>query len=189
MVRYLRFLPAIALTVAAAIATTTTAAVAQEGAPAGEGSSALDALLRVAPPEQSGQCMTRQQSIAEQVMLVHTELLVTSLACDEPYPEDELLTRYYAFTMQHATAILDAQGELEQMMLGFGEEPQQAFDAYRTVMANGEVQILERWGTPTYCEMRRSRFDTLMAADEDAFNAYTLDLGLRAYSRQGGCGG
>ena len=183
MVRYLRFLPAIALTVAAATA------VAQDAPPAAEGSSALDALLRVAPPEQSGQCMTRQQSIAEQVMRVHTELLVTSLACDEPYPEDELLTGYYAFTMQHATAILDAQGELEQMMLGFGEEPQQAFDTYRTVMANGEVQILERWGTSTYCDMRRSRFDTLMAADEDAFNAYTLDLGLRAYSRQGGCGG
>ena len=133
--------------------------------------------------------MTRQQSIAEQVMRVHTELLVTTLACEEPYPEEELLKSYYAFTMRHATAILDAQSELEQMMRVFGEEPERAFDTYRTVMANGEVQILERWGTATYCEMRRSRFDTLLRADEEAFNSYTLDLGLRAYSRQGGCSG
>ena len=145
--------------------------------------------MRVAPPDETAQCMTRQQSIAEEVMRVHTELLVTTLACDEPYPEEELLRSYYAFTMRHATAILDAQGELEQMMRGFGEDPERAFDTYRTVMANGEVGVLERWGTSTYCEMRRSRFDTMMAADEDAFNAYTLDLGLRAYSRQVGCGG
>ena len=160
-------------------------ALAQSDA-ADQGASSLSLLRSLTPDPEGTRCVTRPVAIAEKVLEMHTQLMLTSLACAEEYGDPALHERYSAFTYTNVDVLLDAQGVMERQ-LGRGAEGATAFDVYRSELANQEARVLEQWGTPRYCAVRESRFGSLIDAAPENFEAYTYDLGLRVMARQVGC--
>jgi len=149
--------------------------------------SALESLGAMVPPEApDGGCLPREDMMARQVIELHTQLLVASLACGEVYGDDDLHHRYRVFTAEHADRIRDAQGRIERS-LGSGVEAERLFDTYRTNLANAEAQLIQERSRGTYCLMRQARFNSLIGASPEAFDNYAEELAVRARLRAGGC--
>ena len=162
------------------------AGAAAQDDPAGSGSSSLSLLRSMTPPPEPTACISRARAKAEQVMLMHTELMVTSLACDVTYGDLNLYQHYGHFTATHGEAILEAQQVLEREF-GGGDAGAQAFDQYRLDLGNAEGQRLSEWSIERYCRVRQSRFETLIGARPEQFQAYVTDLAGRVMARQIGC--
>jgi hypothetical protein len=143
----------------------------------------LSALGSALPAIEGGECFSQTQLEAQQVMQLHTELMVASLTCPEAYDlGGDLYQRYRAFTVTHADKLRVAQRRLEGMVGG-----QEAFDDYRTDLANAEAQLVVELSIGTYCAMRESRFNSLIDAEPVNFNDYVEELAARQRLRQSGC--
>ncbi len=178
-----RLLPLLALVLFAAHP----AAAQTGGSDQDNAMSALQSLRSMVPMEPpAGGCLSQEDMMARQVIELHTQLLVASLACGDVYGDSDLHHRYRVFTAAHADRILDAQQRIERSM-GTGEEAARLFDTYRTNLANAEAQIIQERSRGTYCMMRQSRFDSLIDAPPDSFDSYADELARRARLRQGGC--
>ena len=154
--------------------------------PAEAGSPSLSLLRSMTPAPEPTACISRAQAKAEQVMLMHTELMVTSLACDVAYGDPDLYQRYGQFTVTHEEALRTAQQVLERE-LGGGDAGAQAFDLYRLDLGNAEGRRLSEWSVERYCRVRQSRFDTLIGSRPEQFEGYVTDLAGRVMARQIGC--
>ena len=153
-------------------------ATAQEGAV----ERALNQLDNLFSLPESSVCETVEDTTtAQQVIRLHTQLLLTSLACSEAYgqADGDLFYTYRQFTADHATEIIRAQDAIEAGY-GSGDDAVRRFDAFRTVQANLEAQMLNDMGAGAYCEMRRARFDSLTGPDAVSFEGYADALAQRA---------
>ena len=147
----------------------------------GDASRAMELLGGVGALPRAAVCAESEEATtARQIIRLHTELMVASLACAEAYgwPRDDLYIAYRQFTVDHAEAILDAQTEVEREF-GVGDDGERQFDGYRTVSANEEAGLLNTYGLGRYCAMRRARFDTLMSATPAEFEGYADALAVR----------
>ena len=155
----------------------------------GDASRAMELLGAVgALPRPSVCAEAEEATAARQIIRLHTELMVASLACAEAYgwPRDDLYVAYRQFTVDHADAILAAQIEVEGEF-GTGDDGERLFDGYRTLRANEEAGLLNTYGLGRYCAMRRARFDTLMAASPAEFEGYADALAVRARAASPRC--
>ncbi|MCB9959263.1 MAG: hypothetical protein H6843_11725 [Rhodospirillaceae bacterium] len=123
-----------------------------------------------------------------QLIRLHTELLLTSLACSEAYGfgEGELFVLYRQFTADHAREIIHAQNRIEAEF-GGGVGGVVEFDAFRTAQANDEAQMLNDMGAGAYCAMRHARFDSLTGPNAVSFEGYAEALAMRARSAAPRC--
>ncbi len=147
----------------------------------------LEQLMNLpAPPERRGLCAPADRAEADQFMRLHTELLVTSLACDAAFGvgDGDLYLQYRRFNQRHADLIIDSQEDLETAF-SVGGDGVAAFNTYRTRMANEEADRLRRLSAPTYCRILSRRFDYLIDAEPDALAAYIADSAGRARYRSG----
>ena len=170
-----QLLPAAAL--AAALAWPA-AAAAQEGTVG----RALDQLDNLFSLPDSSVCETVEDTTTEQqVIRLHTQLLLTSLACSEAYgrADGDLFYTYRQFTADHAAEIIRAQDAIEARY-GAGDDAVQQFDRFRTIQANMEAQMLNDMGAGAYCAMRRARYDSLTGPDAVSFEGYADALAQRA---------
>jgi hypothetical protein len=142
----------------------------------------LSALGSALPSVEGGECLSQANLEARQVMQLHTQLMVASLTCPEAYGQGDLYQRYRSFTVTHADLIRASQERLEGAVGG-----QQAFDLYRTDLANTEARRVIELSIGTYCAMRESRFNSLIDAEPDNFQDYVQELAARQRVRQGGC--
>ena len=157
------------------------------GQQAGDGNresalSALSALGAALPSMEAGECLSQEQLEARQALQIHTELMVASLTCPQAYRSGDLYQQYRSFTVTHADRIRQAQRRLEAAIGG-----QQAFDLYRTDLANAEAQLVAELSIGTYCAMRQSRFNSLIAATPDGFDGYVEEVAARQRLRLGNC--
>lgn len=151
-----------------------------------QGSQALSTLNTLAPAQPAAGCVSRPVAFAEAVMRLHTELMLTSLTCGEVYGDPALYERYLRFTVTHADLLRTAQRTLEEHLGGAGNG-EQAFDTWRTRLANEEAQRLTDWDVARYCAARQSRFTSLIGAAPASFRAYAENVALRRIAGQGGC--
>lgn len=123
-----------------------------------------------------------------QLIRLHTELLLTSLACSEAYGygEGELFALYRQFTADHAREIIHAQTRIEAEF-GGGVDGMTEFDAFRTAQANDEAEILNDMGAGSYCAMRHARFESLTGPNAVSFEGYAEALAMRARSAAPRC--
>ncbi len=149
---------------------------------------AADAVTRlnsaVGRPGGGAACTGHHTTAAEQIIRLHTELLLTSLACGEAYGDSGLYRRYREFTARHADPMRTAQAEVTRGF-GSGEAAERQFDLFRTELANAESQFMRQVSTNVYCEMRRARYQSLMGASAEALRRYADDLAARANIRSG----
>lgn len=157
------------------------------GARAQEHQGATDALSRLnsAVGRSGGAACTRHHTTtAEQIIRLHTELLLTSLACADAYGDPDLYQRYREFTVRQADPVRRAQAEVTQQF-GSGEAAERQFDLFRAEMANGESLLMRQVSNNVYCQMRRARFQSLMGASPEALHDYASELAARANTSSG----
>ena len=125
---------------------------------------------------------------ARQVIHLHTQLMVASLACAGPYGDDPtaLYNQYRQFTNDHVDAILAAQSEIETGFTAAGAGPA-AYDEFRTEQANDEAQMINNLGLARYCAMREARVGTLLSIAPSEFVGYAEALAQRARAGQTQC--
>ena len=134
-------------------------------------------------PQRGEACPPRDQAMAHKVIELHTQLMVTSVACSDYYDEPDLHAQYRVFTSEHADLIRVSQQRI-QRALG-GDAAVEALDHYLAEMANGEALVIQQRSLALYCAMRNSRFHSLIDASTNSFDNYAEELTLRDRVRAG----
>lgn len=143
----------------------------------------VDALLRRLPGRASDPasdaCAARRQTVADEVFILHSQMMVTSLACAEAFGQADLHEQYRRWAVAQESVLASSRAELAARLGGTA-----AVDAYRTTLANAESALINAEGPAGYCTMRRSRFGSLVDASPAAFSGYAAEVLAR---RQSGC--
>ncbi len=145
-------------------------------------SALLDTVRQLAPkpakPTAPGDLVCRSESdaIADFVFKLHTQLMVASLACGGHYGDEGAHQKYRSFTQHHAELLRRSQQRLRASLPG---DPEKAFDAYRTGLANSESSLINTSSTPSYCRMRQARFESLIVTNPEEFPNYARELAVR----------
>ncbi len=159
-----------------------TAAADTADVPSFEATTRLDALERATRGQGPQTCFTRQEALAIETQRVYAELLVSALACERSYGLEDGYEAYVLFSERHQGLLIETQGTLERYL-----GSQAAFDSYSTRLANEQTQALSDHGTTRYCNIHRSRFGSLIAAEPGSVRDYMEELAGRLLSRQRGC--
>jgi len=129
------------------------------------------------PAFAGGQCYSSTEVQAEQLLRLHSELLVISLTCRQSSTGGDLVKGYTGFTSKHITALHQA----EETMKAFYEKAHKGkgtaeLDRLRTRLANecGHEVVIE---SPNgYCASRRDKVVSLYDSPPDALYGYAARL-------------
>lgn len=141
---------------------------------------AAAALVGMAAPAlaavRTNACYTPAQHAAEQLIRIHTELMVVGLTCKDVTPDKAPFARYQEFTVKHRSHISKAEAELASF-LGKGNRSAgiRHFDMYRTEMANEISRRAAIIGTPLYCSTFVDRTHAAVALSPDDLRVLTAD--------------
>lgn len=135
----------------------------------------LNLLSRDGPPDE---CALGLGEPERQVLRVHTEMMLTALACRDTYRRANLVPIYDNFIFRNQETIIAAQERVDRDLRRDGADFR-ALDDLLTILANREAVELAGRGTSTYCRMRQSRWDFTMTSSIDEFQTYTEQLALR----------
>ncbi|MFD1623184.1 hypothetical protein [Azospirillum griseum] len=110
-------------------------------------------------------CYTRSEHAAEQLIRMHTEMMVVGLTCKSVVPEKNPFGLYQDFSIKHRALLSSS----EATMIGHykktsGSSATKNFDSFRTELANEISRRAATIGIPQYCE---SFVDRSKAAAKD----------------------
>lgn len=162
-----------ALCVASALAVVGTVAVSLPAAAATAKSTPAKA-TKAKPAAQA--CYSRSESAAEQLIRLHTEMMIAGLACKDVVPEKAPFAKYQEFTVKNRPAISKAEGELMSHFrrTGKGNATNQ-FDTYRTEVANEVSRRAAIIGTDNYCKTFVPRAESALSLTSDDLRVLTAD--------------
>ena len=108
------------------------------------------------------QCYMPSESNAEQILRLHSELMVTAITCREGTRGQDLVRAYAAFTHDNIDMLANA----EHTMIGyykerFGGNGISHLDVLRTQLGNEAGQEIADDSAPLYCRQYRDRVVTL----------------------------
>ena len=121
----------------------------------------------------TGACTTDEEVLADQLIRLHTQLMITGLTCFVPYDDPNLFVAYQDFTRSFQGRIRDSQRTLGAFLGRYmGGNRNRLFDTYRTRMANTESQTVIDVSASRYCAAQQERFYTVAGFGEADLNAY-----------------
>ncbi len=120
-----------------------------------------------------GACTTDEEVVADQLIRLHTQLMITGLTCFVPYDDPDLFVSYQDFTLSFQGRIRDSQRTLGAFLGRYmGGNRNRLFDTYRTRIANSESQTVIDVSASRYCAAQQERFYTVAAFGEADLDAY-----------------
>lgn len=103
-----------------------------------------------APPKPV--CYSRAEHAAEQLIRMHTEMMVVGLTCQSVMPDLKPFDAYHAFTVKNRDLISSNEAVLIQHFRKTASgNPTRRFDTYRTELANEISRRAATIGTNIYC--------------------------------------
>ena len=110
------------------------------------------------PAVAGGRCYSAQEVQAEQLLRLHSELMVITVTCKQSSSGRDLVRAYTGFTQRNIESIRDA----EQTMIGFyeknyGGKGVARLDTLRTKLANEFGQESATITAPVFCAQRRDK--------------------------------
>ena len=125
---------------------------------------ALATTLIAVPSYAASTCYTPEQIRAEQLLRLHSELMVITAMCKQGSAGENLAVAYGDFTKKNITVLHNA----EQTMIAYYKEkekgdPQDKLDHLRTRLGNEYGQKAANQSAPAFCAAFRNevlRFDT-----------------------------
>lgn len=144
-----------------------------------------------APAASAKACYSRSEHAAEQMIRMHTELMITGLSCKDVVPEKAPFAKYQEFTVKHRPTISKAEGELMSHFRRTGKgNATNKFDMYRTEVANEVSRRASIIGTENYCQAFVPRIENAVTLTPDEVRTLTADeknAGLMHLSQQPLC--
>lgn len=136
-------------------------------------------------------CYSRSEHAAEQLIRMHTEMMITGLTCKDVMPEKAPFAKYQEFTVKNRPTISKAEGELMSHFRRTGKgNATSKFDTYRTEVANEVSRRASIIGTENYCKTFVPRIENAIALGPDEVRTLTADekgAGLMHLSQQPLC--
>lgn len=110
------------------------------------------------PAFAAGRCYSAQEAGAEQILRLHSELMVITVTCKQGSTGRDLVRAYTGFTQRNIEPIKDA----EQTMIRFYEKAYggkgvSRLDTLRTKLANEFGQESADISAPVFCAQRRDK--------------------------------
>lgn len=98
-------------------------------------------------------CYSRAEHAAEQLIRLHTELMVIGLSCQSIAPAENPFGKYQQFTVKNDSLLSNAtkvlEGHFRKVASG---NPSRRFDTFRTELANEISRRASIIGTSMYCQ-------------------------------------
>lgn len=126
-----------------------------------------------AKPAKPAACYNRKEHAAEQLMRMHTELMVLGLTCDSIFPEHKSFARYQEFTVKNRKMLSDAEAVLIGHFQRTGGGGTAKFDTYRTELANQISRRVGVIGSWSYCQQLIPRSATAVSLQPDDLRVLT----------------
>ncbi len=123
-----------------------------------------------------GACYSRSEHAAEQLMRMHTEMMVVGLTCRTVVPEKNPFGLYQDFSVKNRALLSSSEATLIGFYKKTGGGVRQ-FDTYRTELANEISRRAATIGIPQYCQTFVDR--SKAAKDLDAEDSADPDLGRK----------
>lgn len=108
-------------------------------------------------------CYNRKEHAAEQMVRLHTELMVIGLTCQSIFPEHNTFVKYQEFTIKNRAILSEAEGALISHFQRNGGGGTSRFDAYRTDLANQISRRVGVIGSYSYCQQFIPRANNALA--------------------------
>lgn len=120
-------------------------------------------VMLLASPAQAGTpCYSAQEAEAEQLLRLHSELMLIALTCRQSSSGRDLIKAYTQFTSRNVVKLHEA----EAVMSRYYEKTAKGqgiprLDKLRTRLANECGQEMAMESAPSYCAVRRDRAESL----------------------------
>jgi hypothetical protein len=145
------------------------------------------ALLALANPahaakSKDGRCYTPAEVQAEQLLRLHSELMVITVTCRQSSTGQDLVTAYTGFTRNNINVLRDA----EQTMTGYfkktyGGKGVDRLDKLRTTLANEYGQEIANVSAPVFCAQRRDRVISFYGASPATIQGEVMRASASTY--------
>lgn len=137
-------------------------------------------------------CYSESEHAAEQLIRMHTEMMVVGLTCQQVTPEKKPFNLYQDFTIKNRSLVSNSEaaliGHFRKHSAG---NPTRQFDMYRTELANEISRRAAVIGTGGYCANFVDRSKAAMEMTPDDLRVLTADeksAGLMQLSSKPKCG-
>lgn len=118
----------------------------------------LFALLISVPGYAADQCYSPAELQAEQLLRLHSELMVISVTCHQASDGQDLISSYTGFTRAHIKALHHAEQIMETYYKSlYGGNGISQLDQLRTRLANEYGQKIADLSAPVFCQLNRDR--------------------------------
>jgi hypothetical protein len=124
-------------------------------------------------------CYDEAQAHAEQLLRLHSELMVITVTCRQGSGGQSLPAAYGAFTHKNITVLHDAEGTLTDY---YGQHakgnPVEHLDRLRTILANEFGEKSATMGSGVFCETYRDRVVKMESASSSDVENEAEKMGL-----------
>lgn len=126
-------------------------------------------LVAVSPPHAAARCYDPDEVRAEQLLRLHSELMVITVTCRQGSLGRDLPGAYAKFTRDNIAALHDAEAKLIAFYKrNYGGNGIDRLDKLRTRLANEYGQQVANLSAPIFCAQRRDKVATLCDAQPTA---------------------
>lgn len=126
----------------------------------------------------AGHCYAPEEMQAEQLLRLHSELMVITVTCKQGATGRDLVRPYVGFTQRHTKAIQKAESTLMQYYAKiYGEDGTSRLDKLRTKLANEFGQVVADESAPVFCARARDKVLALY----DSPSKTVLEDNIRSY--------
>ncbi|MBV8061662.1 MAG: hypothetical protein JO126_08490 [Alphaproteobacteria bacterium] len=135
------------------------------------------------------QCYTPAEQDAEQLLRLHTELMVVAITCKQDEDGQDLIAGYTAFTNAHVDALHDAEGTMTAFYNShFSGNGTARLDKLHTQLANEYGQKIANLSAPGFCGQYRQEVARLYKATAAELGAQVKTMNDAGMSRLPLCG-
>lgn len=125
----------------------------------------------------ANRCYSPEQVAAEQMLRLHSELMVITVTCRQSSQGQDLVSAYTGFTNSHLNAIKQAETTLtEYYKQTYGGDGISRLDKLRTQLGNEFGQQVATQSAPQFCAQRRDKVMALANSPSSAINQELLRL-------------
>ncbi len=140
------------------------------------------------PSMAAGRCYSLDEIDAENVLRLHSELMVITVTCHQGSHGEDLVKAYTGFTQNNIDRIRDAEQTMVAYYKGaYGGKGVDKLDKLRTQLANEYGQQIANVSAPQFCAEKRDKVLVLYGASPEAVSGEFLQVSGRSYDPP--CGG
>ncbi|SMH40282.1 hypothetical protein SAMN02982994_1598 [Azospirillum lipoferum] len=122
-----------------------------------------------------GACYSRSEHAAEQLMRMHTEMMVVGLTCKSVVPEKNPFGTYQDFSVKNRALLSNSEATLINHYKKTGGNGTAKFDTFRTELANEISRRAATIGIPQYCQTFVDRSKAAQDLNADDLRTLTSD--------------